>query len=176
MPEENKKQPRYDIDGFDIITDAITSLLDAYAGYHDTEIAFSALEKDGGIGWFPVTGAVITNEHNTITGRVIQSCNYPLYVVFRSNSGQATRKAFIKEFLDKLGRWLEGQKITVNGTDYKLADYPRLTDGRAITSVRRQSPAYLSETLEDGTEDWAISIALTYKNEYFKGDRIAWQN
>ena len=44
-----------------------------------------------------------------ITGKVNQVCNYPFYAVYRTAADSQNSKIDIKEFLDKLGKWLEKQ-------------------------------------------------------------------
>lgn len=167
MPEESKKLVKYDIDGYEELTKAIGDLLNQYPALPgNLSIDFSTLSDNGGIAWYPVTGAVIADERRSVTGKVRQVCNYPFYIVYRAGGPSAQRKAAIKEWLDGLGKWLEKQPINVNGGLERLEDYPTLTSGRIITEIARQTPAYLDSISESKVEDWAMHIVLKYKNEF----------
>ena len=59
MPEENKKVTKYDIDGYNVVSLALSDLLNSYPGLEDGEkITFSDLKEDFGIAFYPVSGAV----------------------------------------------------------------------------------------------------------------------
>lgn len=162
-----EKEKRYDIDGSDVITDALRHLLNQFPGLESgKEITFSYLEDKSGISIYPTSGAIIETEREFITGHVVQTCLYPFFVIYRAYSLSENSKATVKEWLDNLGRWLERQEITVNGTNYKLDRYPALTGNREILSIERKTPGYLDGTNENGSEDWAISISLRYSNEF----------
>lgn len=170
MPEADKnKSIKYDVDGYDIVTDAIGDLLNSFPMLTGSEkIKFSTLGKDSGISFYPISGAVIASETTSVTGKVNQVCNYPFYVVYRTAIDSPSTKIDIKEFLDALGKWLEKQPIIIDGERSKLEAYPDLTDGRRITEVSRQTPAYLDSTSEGNIQDWAISLALKYENTFYK--------
>lgn len=164
-----EKEVQYDVDGFDAVTPALRSLINQYPGLQEgEEITFSTLSKDRGKAMFPISGAIIETEKTYVTGRVKQICLYPFYVVYRAKDIPENRKAGVKEWLDDLGRWLEQQPISIDGTEYKLAQYPELSPPRKFLSIARQTPAYLDSTTEDHTEDWAIYISARYQNEYHK--------
>ena len=117
---------------------------------------------------FPVSGAVVETERRSITGKVTKVCLYPFYVIYRASGLNENRKAKVKEWLDTLGKWLEQQKVVIDGEEYVLSELPPLTDGRKFLSIERQTPAYLDNTNEDKTEDWAIYISARYQYEYQK--------
>ena len=169
MPEESKKQIRYDVDGYEEVTDALASLLDSFPGLEEDEkIRFSTLDEDGGIAFYPVTGAVIALEKKSVTGKVDQLCNYPFYVIYRSSIDSPKIKASIKEFLDTLGKWLEQQTVVINGEQVKLEEYPVLTEERKIEEIVRLTPARLDNVSDGNIQDWAISISLKYRNIFYK--------
>lgn len=169
MPEESKKQIRYDVDGYEEVTDALASLLDSFPGLEEDEkIRFSTLDEDGGIAFYPVTGAVIAQEKKSVTGKVDQLCNYPFYVIYRSSIDSPKVKASIKEFLDTLGKWLEQQTVVINGEQVKLEEYPVLTEERKIEEIARLTPAHLDNVRDGNIQDWAISISLKYRNIFYK--------
>lgn len=166
---ENEKTVKYDIDGYDIVTAALRELVNQYPATPDEdEIAFSVLADDGGKAMFPISGAMVETETEDICGNVVQVCLYPFYVIYRAGNLSENRKAAVKEWLDNLGKWLEGQTITIGVTDYTLTEYPPLTGKRKFLSIERQTPAYLENTSSGGIEDWAIYISARYQNEFEK--------
>lgn len=169
-----EKQVRYDIDGYDAVTPALRALLNSYPGLNQTgdEITFSVLAEDGGKAMFPISGAIIETEKKFILGDVRQVCLYPFYVIYRAAGLSENRKAAVKEWLDNLGRWLEGQKININGVDYRLDSYPELTENRRFLSIARQTPAYLSAQNDNQSEDWAIYITARYQNDFNKNNEV----
>ena len=171
MPGENKQ--RIDVAESDAMTKVINDLLNdcPLLEADDSEILFSTLGKDSGFGWFPISGVIIVDEKQFVTGRKLSTYNYPFYIIYRVGEPKSKQKMNIKEYLDDIGRWLEKQKIIVEGTEVELKAYPKLSDDREITAVARQTPAYLDNTNDNGVEDWAVLIALNYKKEV-KGERI----
>lgn len=164
---DKKKPVKYDVDGFEAVTEAIQTLLNQYPGLEGLQIQFSTLEKDGGVGWFPITGAAIDTEKKYITGKIHQICNYPFYVVYRTGTSMPARKIIVKEFLDSLGRWLERQPVKIGEETLLLTEYPNLSGGRKITSISRQTAGYLDTIEQDGVENWVIYLALKYTNEFY---------
>lgn len=156
----------YDVDGHEIITNALDGLLNRFPGLGDEQIYFSTLEQDRGFGFFPVTGAVIFSEQESIDGDVIQVCQYPFTVVRRVAPTAEKQRIRIKEQLDSLGKWLEKQPVVVQDETHVLEDYPALTQGREIKAIARTTPAFLESAGEDGVEDWTISILLQYTSEF----------
>ena len=164
-----QKQVKYDIDGYEKVTTALTELLNQYPALDSgDEITFSVLEETSGIGMFPVSGAVVETEKTTITGKVTKVCLYPFYVVYRASGLNESRKARVKEWLDTLGKWLEQKKVLIDGKEYQLEEYPPLTDERKFLSISRQTPAYLDTVNENQSENWAIYISARYQYEYRK--------
>ena len=164
-----QKQIKYDVDGYEAVTSALRELLNQYPGLErGEEIAFSVLEETSGIGMFPVSGAVVETEKRSVTGKVTEVCLYPFYIIYRASGLNENRKARVKEWLDTLGKWLEQKKVLIDGEEYTLSELPPLTDGRKFLSISRQTPAYLDNTNEDKTEDWAIYISARYQYEYQK--------
>ena len=168
MPEETK-QIKYDVDGYDIITNAIKDLLNQYPGLLPEEtFLFSTLGEDAGMAFYPVSGAVISTEIASVTGKVNQICNYPFTIVYRTGADSANSKIDIKEFLDTVGKWLEKQPIVVDGEAHKLETYPVLTEGRVIEEITRQTPSYLESTSENNVQDWVINITLKYRKIFYR--------
>ena len=106
---EEKKAVKYDIDGFDVITTALQELVNQFPELREreTKLHFSTLDDASGKAMFPVSGAVIESEKESITGHVTQVCLYPFCVICRASGTKPKRKADIKEWLDNLGKWLE---------------------------------------------------------------------
>lgn len=164
-----QKQVKYDVDGYEAVTSALRELLNQYPGLErGEEITFSVLEETSGIGMFPVSGAVVETEKRSVTGKVTEVCLYPFYIIYRASGLNENRKARVKEWLDTLGKWFEQKKVLIGGEEYALSELPPLTDGRKFLSINRQTPAYLDNTNEDKTEDWAIYISARYQYEYRK--------
>ena len=164
-----QKQVKYDIDGYEKVTTALTELLNQYPALErGEEITFSVLEESSGIGMFPVSGAVVETEKRSITGKVTKVCLYPFYVVYRASGQGEKGKERIKEWLDTLGKWLEQQKVVIDGEEYLLSELPPLTDGRKFLSIERQTPSYMAEPQENKAEDWVIYISARYQYEYQK--------
>lgn len=158
---------RYDLDSYDVITTALRELLNQYPGLDDGEtIGFADMQTVGGAAMFPAGGAVIERERKYILGEVSQTCRYAMLIRYCIAGQSENRRANVKEWLDDLGRWLEGQTVTVSGTEYRLPAYPALSDGRRFLDIRRQSPAYLDSIGEDHTETWVISVVARYENNF----------
>lgn len=164
-----EKQVTYDIEGYDLITEAILNLINQYPALDpEDSITFSMLGEEDGKTMIPMSGAVVESNKESITGHVKQICLYPFYVVCRKSGLSEQDKAKTKEWLDNLGRWLEKKKITVNDTQYQLTEYPILTDERKFLEISRQTPCYLAEPNENMSEDWVIHISARYQYEYDK--------
>ncbi len=165
MAEE--KTVKFDVDGYDVITTAIRELVNQYPALSKgDEIAFAILDEDSGKAIFPTSGAVIEAEKTDIIGNVTQTCLYPFYVIYRAGGLSEERKAAVKEWLDNLGKWLEKQKINVNGAEYRLSEYPLLSDNRKFLGISRQTPAHLDSINENQSENWVIQISARYQNKF----------
>lgn len=161
-----EKKIKYDLDGYDIITNALMTLLNQYPDLGSDEIRFSTFAAESGIAMIPSVGAVVESEKKSITGYVRQSCNYPFNLVYKVAGVSERNKIMVKDFLDKMGIWLEKQPITIGTQKYVLEAYPDLTENREIKSISRTTPAYLESIEENKVENWVISMILRYKNEY----------
>lgn len=164
-----EKQVKFDVDGYEVITDALSILINQCPVLEDGDsIAFATLGEESGKSMFPVSGAVIESSKESITGHVIQVCLYPFYIIYRESGLTEQNKIKAKEWLDNLGKWLEKKRVSINGTEHQLTEYPLLTDGRKFLEISRQSPGYLDNTSENMVEDWAIHISARYQYEYDK--------
>lgn len=158
---------KYDEASKEIITTALMELLNQYPALDaGEEIAFATLADESGMAMFPVSGAVIKKEHKDIIGCVEQECLYPMYIVYRAGGLSEESRLRIKEWLDNLGKWLERQPVTINGTEYRLKEYPSLSGDRYFKNIYRSSPGCLQTVTDDRVENWAIMITAQYYNEF----------
>lgn len=158
---------RYDIDGHEVITKAIRELLNTYPDL-DTgeEITFSTVGDDEGISFYATNGALIQRELKDVTGHVEQTCVYPFMVIYKASGLNQRGKVNAKEWLDRLGEWLERKKIKIGVSEYQLLKYPPLTENRKIEKIARTTPAYLLETTEDKVDSWVVYVNLIYTKEF----------
>ena len=164
-------------DGSDNITIALKQLLNSYPGLNSNdEITFAVLENTSGKAMFPTSSVVILTEKKSITGHVKQTCAYPILLIYRASGLSENKKVKIKEWLDKLGRWLEKQPIEIDGSLHRLGSYPKLTGEQQFEKISATSQGYLYAVTEDKVEDWAISIQAAYINEYDLEDLEEEQN
>lgn len=157
---------RYDLDGFEYVTNALSELLNTFPAITTEEISFTSISEDGGVAFVPVSGAAIETEKEDITGHVTQVCSYPFYVMYRMSGTSEKSKINVKEWLDNLGKWLEGEPITVRGKKYILDSYPTLQSNRKFKVIERQTPSYLSGKNSNNSEDWVIMLNARYSNEF----------
>ena len=154
-----------DVQGEDIITKALVDLVNTYPKL-DTEIKFGVLSEDGGISFFPMSGAVIERDTTDILGNREQICVYPFFIYYRASGLSEGRKVSVKEWLDDLGRWLEKQPITVGGQTSVLDEYPLLSGNRKFLTIRRTTPATLDSVGSGQEENWAIRLVARYQNNF----------
>ena len=156
---------KYDINGNDIMTKVLDELICAFPGWSEEEPVFSSVGQEEGVGWYPVSGAIIEYEKRNVLGGVYQRCQYPLYVMYRFANGSEKIRINVKEKLDMLGAWLEKKEITVGGKVYKLTEYPKVGD-RVITNITRTTPSYNVNNYDSGVSDWVVYISVQYENSY----------
>lgn len=156
----------YDVDGYDVLTNAIRAILNQYPGLDDETFTFATLDEYSGLAMYPDGGAVVQYERVSVTNHIAQDCIYPFTIAYRAGGLSENRKVAVKEWLDKLGRWLEKQEITINGTAYKIDDYPLLTGGREINTINRTSVAFLENLDVNNVETWVISLSVKYHYEF----------
>ena len=167
MDNNNRRTVEYDVEGYDVITEAVVNLLNDYPALKTGDaITFNILNENSGKSMFPLSGSIIEKKWRDILGRTTEICQYPFFVIVRYGSLNESRKINVKEWLDNLGRWLEKQTITVDETNYTLTGYPILTGNRRFLEIRRTTPAALNAINDNNTEDWAISIVARYENQY----------
>lgn len=162
---EQLKPISLDGEGFDILKDAVMDLLNQYPGLDGRVISRSDLTEDSGISMEPESGALIYKEVTDIIGNVRQECQFPFYVVYRTDATSEFVKKGVNDFLDTLGAWICREPVTINQHLFQLIEYPKLTGGRKITGVTRFN-SYALEPNENKTQDWLIPITVKYTHEY----------
>lgn len=164
---QNNQNLQNDVEGYNLITDALMSLVNQYPGLDEGEtFSFAQLDDDEGIAIFPSTGSFIYDERESITGHVTQMCQYPFTAVYRASGLNQSRKINAKEWLDTFGRWIEGKTVNIDGTDYTLEEWPELTENREIREVYRQTPSYLLDDPDNKSENWIEEIIIRYRCEF----------
>ena len=158
---------RQDVDGFEYVTNALIDTINRFPGLEDgEEFTFSTIPTEEGLSVIASSGSFIYQEQESIIGHVWQTCLYPFMVVYRASGLNQTRKIAAKEWLDTLGRWLVRQPVSINGQTYVLDEWPKLTGGREIRNIIRQTPAYLGGINEDKSENWVMDLQIQYRNEF----------
>lgn len=164
--EENLK---VDVEGYELITDALMKLVNNFPGLEEgEEFSFAQLNEDEGIAIFPSTGAFIYDERESITGHVNQTCQYPFTAVYRASGLNEERKIGAKEWLDLFARWIEKQPITINGWTFKLDEWPELSGCRKIEAITRQTPSYLLDVPDNKGENWICELIIRYRCEFYR--------
>lgn len=159
------KAIKSDISGFDVLKQAVLSLLNQYPALDGREFSFCGLDEDGGMSMEPENGALVYAERKFIDGSVKRECQFPFYAVYRSGASSEFLKMDVNTFLDKLGAWLCKEEVTVDGVTYRLLEYPALTGGRRITDVTRFN-SYGLDPNENGTRDWVLPVTVNYTHEF----------
>jgi hypothetical protein len=154
----------YDVTGYEILTNAVLSLLSQFPGLNGREILFEELGESG-IAFSADNGALIISERRSITDHVAQTCQFPFYIIYRTASTKEFQKLQVQAFFNAIGKWLCKESVEVNGEIVRLSTYPALSDGRKITKVTR-SNSYGLEPNEDGVQDWLMPVTVQYTNEF----------
>lgn len=154
-----------DVEGFEILTNAVLELLSQFPGLNGREILFEELGKESGIAFSANNGALVMSERRSITDHVRQNCQYPFFIVYRTASTQEYQKLQVQAFFDAIGKWLCREPAVVNGETVRLKSYPALSDDRKITRITR-SNSYGLEPSSDGVQDWLMPVTVEYTNEF----------
>lgn len=159
----------YDIDGYEMLTNAILALINQYPGLAEGDyFSFSTLGEEKGKAMFADSGGVVRSERVSIIEHVTQTCQYPFSVIYRAGGLNEKRRIIVKEWMDNFGKWLEKQPVVINETEYKLDKYPTIKNGRDIKSISRTTPAVLYNLSTNNIEDWMISLQVIYEYEFDK--------
>ncbi len=151
--------------GFEILKAAVLAVLNEYPALDGRSITFSALEEDSGISMEPESGALIYSETKNILGNVVQKCQFPFFVVYRSGATSEYLKMGVNEFLDTLGAWVCREPVTIDGTERRLEEWPVLTGNRKITGITRFN-SYALEPNQNNTQDWVLPVTVSYTHEF----------
>ena len=154
-----------DVTGFEILTNAVLDLLSRFPGLNGREILFEELGSDSGIAFSANNGALVMTERRSITDHVVQQCQYPFYIVYRTASTAEYQKLQVQAFFDAIGKWLCREPAVVNGETVRMKTFTELTDGRRITRITR-SNSYGLAANENGVQDWLLPVTVEYTNEF----------
>lgn len=155
-----------DVTGFQILTNAVLDLLSKFPGLNGREIFFEELGKEHGIAFSADNGALIMAERRSITDHVWQTCQFPIYIIYRTASTDEDQSLRVQAFFDSLGKWICKEPAVVNGETVRLSSYPELSEGRKITRITR-SNSYALEANENGVQDWLMPVTVEYTNEFY---------
>ncbi len=164
---DNPRERVIDPDGYDVITTAILDLFNEYAEIIGKEIFFEVLGENSGLSFQAAGGAEVISDTKSVTGKITEYCQFPIIFVYRTASTQEYQKLQIQTFLDTLGKWICMEEVKINGENYRLTEYPKLTRGRKITSVRRNNSSP-KEPNADGVQDWGLPLYIYYTHEYYR--------
>lgn len=162
---EEVKPIGQDVSGHEILTRAVSDLLNQYPGLNGREILFDELGAETGIAFSADNGALIISERRSITDHVYQTCQFPFFLIYRTTATTEFQKLKVQSFFDGIGKWLCKEPAEVNGETIRLKSYPALSEGRKITRITR-SNSYGLEPSEDGVQDWLMPVTVQYTNEF----------
>lgn len=166
MAREEREYP-LDVEGFEFVTKALMDTLNSYPGlYEGEEFRFSTTNLNDGLVVAATSGAVITEEYESITGHVYQMCAYPFMIILRTVGLSTTRKVETKEWMDTLAEWITRKAVAIHGVVHKMERWPILSGDREIRQITRNTPAYLAEITEDKTECWVMNLTINYRQEF----------
>ena len=154
-----------DPEGYEVLTKAVSELLNQYPGLDGRIVSFEDLEPTEGIAFAADNGALVMSESRNILDHVLQKCQFPFFIVYRSAAKRAAQKINIQTFLDSIGKWVCKEPADVNGTTYRLTSYPVLAQGRVIKKVTRNN-SYGTEPDAKGVQDWLLPVTVEYTNEF----------
>jgi hypothetical protein len=164
----------YDATGYEVLTRAVSELLNQYPGLDQRIITFEELDATSGICFSADNGALIVSETKYVTDRVKQTCQYPFFVVYRTAATRAPQKIKVQTFLDTLGKWLCGEVAVIGDDEYRLTTLPDLAGDRKITNITRNN-SYGVEPTDKGVQDWLLPVTIEYTYEYDRKDK-PWAN
>ena len=154
-----------DATGYDVLTEAMQSLLNQYPGLDGEYVSFEGLTENGGIAFSADDGALVYSETESVTAHVRQLCRYPFYLIYRVGANSERVKMTAQVFLDSIGKWLCKEPVTIDGTPHKLTAYPKLSEGRTIKKITRDN-SYGLEPNKDSVQDWVLPVIVEYENVF----------
>lgn len=153
-----------DVTGFDILTRAVLQILNDYPGLNGREIFFEELQETSGIAFIANSGALVMAERRSITDHVRQNCQFPIFLVYRTDGPDEYRKLKVQEFFDSIGKWMCKEPVEINGVK-QVAEYPPMYGNRKITRITRDN-SYALEPKANKAQDWLLPITVQYTNEF----------
>lgn len=160
---DSDKKVVYDVDSYDIVTDALMQLLNMYPALpKNQKIKFCELGVDRGKAMYPASAPVQSGSPDILG---YADCMYRFYVYYKAKFTSEAQRIRAKEFLDNLGLWLSRKEVTINENTYKLDSYPALTGDREFTGISRETTAILAESEQDKSELWVITLVATYNTK-----------
>ena len=154
-----------DHEGYEVMTKAVSELLNSFPGLDGRIVRFEELDNNSGIAFSADNGALVMSERRDITDHIKQTCAFPFFLVYRSASTRAAQKVAIQTFFDSIGKWICNEPAEVNGQEIRLESYPELASGRKITKVTRNN-SYGIEPDAKGVQDWLLPVTVEYTNEF----------
>ena len=154
-----------DAEGYSVLRDAVLDLLNQFPGLDGETVVFQSLSEDYGLSVEPEGGALIFTESRDIVGGVYQTCRYPFFLVYRSDTSDEYQKTRVSTLLDTIGAWICREPVEINGENVRLIEYPELSGGRKITGVTRDNSYALTQN-ENKTQDWVIPITVLYNHDF----------
>lgn len=154
-----------DATGYELLTRAVKDLLNQYPGLGGQKIVFEELGEEFGIAFSADAGALVMSERRSITDHVVQTCQFPFLVIYRTSATREFQKLNVSTFLDSLGKWICKEPVEINGMEHRLFSYPALSSGRKITRITRNN-AYGTVPNENGSQDWILPVSVQYTNEF----------
>lgn len=155
----------FDPTGYEIITEAVKSLLNDFPGLGSQKIYFEEQGEEAGLSFFADAGALVLSERRSITDHVTQKCQYPFLVIYRSTTTREFQKLNALGFLESMGKWLCKEPVEIDGKTIRLTEYPKLSGGRKITRVTR-SNTYGTVPDDNNTQDWILPVTIQYTYEF----------
>ena len=154
-----------DVTGYELLTRAVKDLLNQYPGLSGQKISFEELGEESGMAFSADAGALVMSERRSITDHVVQTCQFPFLVIYRTSATREFQKLNVSTFLDSLGKWICKEPVEINGMEHRLFSYPALSSGRKITRITRNN-AYGTVPNENGSQDWILPVSVQYTNEF----------
>ena len=149
---------------FESVARAVLAAANGFPGLAAGErFAFASLDERSGLAVFPREGETVEEERRSVTGRVRRKCRWPFTVVLRTGGPGEGQRESAAAWLDSLGRWLEGQSVTVKGRTCRLTAYPALTVGRKLTAIGRAGAPRQGDRPADRTETWVMDMTAEYE-------------
>lgn len=154
-----------DASGYEVIPNAVLELMNSFPGLNGKEILFEEIGDADGIAFSSNSGPLVMMERKSITDHVYQTCQYPFFVIYRTTNTREYQKLHVQNFLDTLGKWLCKEPVNIDGMEYRLKNYPNLSDDRKIKRIVREN-AYGLEPNENKSQDWVLPVTIQYTNEF----------